>query len=438
MRFPGLLLLSSRYLFRHLRRYVFLIVALTLGFAVITVITSLQNGMTRSVYNSAQGHYAGDIVILGNDKDSNTQFRISESEKILAVVRETAESEDFGIHRIVRRTQFGKKGLLYFNGTAVRQKYVLGVDWQAEEEYFRTLSYVSGGYEELTGREDVFISAPVAEELKARIGDRIILEVNTRTGQKNTGAFIIRGIIADATIFGYYKCFIDRRALNDLLRYESGDCSTIGIYLKDRNRAEQDARLLSNNLAATVPTAHFVPTRDEHEEQVHQSWEGIRHFVLTLDVYLSEVSELLSSIRIVGYFLYVMMLLIIFVSSLVTYNLILYERSRELGTMRSLGFYAEDIQTLLILEALLLLGISLVCGFILAKLIVWGVSLLSFQQIPSFEIFMKDGRLQAVYKPVTILFNVVALMLTISVPVWFPSYRISRMGLPEALNGGDK
>jgi ABC-type lipoprotein release transport system permease subunit len=63
---------------------------------------------------------------------------------------------------------------------------------------------------------------------------------------------------------------------------------------------------------------------------------------------------------------------------------------------------------------------------------------LSFQQIPSFEIFMKDGRLQAVYEPVTILFNVVALLLTISVPVWFPSYRISRMGLPEALNGGDK
>jgi ABC-type lipoprotein release transport system permease subunit len=424
--------LAGRYLIRYRRRYLFLFLALSFGFGMVTLMTSVKDGMYQSVYNSAQGHYAGDIVALGYDKGLAAEGPYLDRESMNAVFK-AAEAVKLNPVHSVARTIFGERGVLYYNGAAVRLKYVIGADWDNEAAYFDRLDYLER--RDSFEWDGILLSAPVAEELGARLGDRLILEVDTRGGQKNTGVFIVNGLVRDSTIFGYHKVYIPRLTLNRLLLFGDDECSSLGFFLSDPGEAGKKQALLQRELSKALPTGPVVKDREELVLERGRSWSGIKVFVLTIPVYLSEVADLLGAMRIITYFLYAMMLLIIFVSALVTWRLVLRERSRELGTMRAIGFYGADLRYILVVETLGLALVSLVAGFFLSFLFSWLVTCIPFSWFPSFEIFMKDGKLRSLYLPGTMLINIAAVFAVLIAAVWEPAFRASRDHLPEMLSG---
>ncbi len=237
MKIFSLTLMAFRYFRRYFRRYLFLFLALSFGYGIITSLTGLQAGMEESVYRSAQSHYSGDLTLIGRVNEK-IESQIHDVNKIL----ETIKSLGIQIKDFVIRTQVGEDGILYFNGKSVRQKYVLGVDWiEHEKIYFMGLSYSQGNYTNWDPNTSIIISNPVAEELNVQLGDRILLEVYNRTGQINTRFFIVQAIINDASIFGYYKCYIDRSVLNDLIDFKVNEASSIGIYLKEGSSTDDAA-----------------------------------------------------------------------------------------------------------------------------------------------------------------------------------------------------
>jgi ABC-type lipoprotein release transport system permease subunit len=432
MRIFPLARLAGKYLVRYRRRYLFLFLALSFGFGVVSFMSSVKDGMYQSVYNSAQDHYAGDIVALGYDKGLAAGGPYLNRENMDAVLK-AAEAVKLNPVRRVARTIFGERGILYYNGAAARLKYVVGADWDKEAAYFDQLEYLEGP--DAFGEDTILLSAPVAEELGARPGDRLILELDTRGGQKNTGAFIVNGLVKDSTIFGYHKVYISRLTLNRLLLFGDDECSSLGFFLSDSGEAEKKRVLLQRELSKAVPTGPVVRDREELALERDRPWGGIKIFVLTIPVYLSEVADLLGAMRIITYFLYAMMLLIIFVSALVTWRLVLRERSRELGTMRAIGFYGADLRCLLIMETLGLALVSLVAGFFLSLCFSWLVTCIPFSWFPSFEIFMKDGKLKSLYLPGTMMINIAAVFAVLILAVWEPAFRSSRDPLPEMLSG---
>jgi ABC-type lipoprotein release transport system permease subunit len=425
--------LSAVYLYRYRRRYFFLFLALVFGFGIVTVITSLKDGMYENVYRAAQSHYAGDISVAGYDKNSAQVDHLGEREisAVFGAVRDAGLAES----RTVLRTLFGSRGLIYFNGDVLRLKYVIGVDWDREAFYLDSLDYAEAPLDPLN-EKGILISAPAAAALGIRRGDSLVLEAETYRGQKNTGEFTVMGVVNDSTIFGYHKVYVARTALNGLLGYAAGDCSTVGIFLENRGGVEAARASLQGELAKRVQTGPLVFDRDALSREAGSSWEGIKIFVLSLPVYLSEVSDLLNAMNMLTWFLYVMMLLIIFVSATVTYRLILHERSRELGTMRVIGFYEDDVIQVLVLETLELGLVALAAGFLFARLVNWLLGFLSFSWFPSFEIFLYRGRLSALYLPETMLINTAALFVVLFAAVWFPAFRASRNFLPKMLTGG--
>jgi ABC-type lipoprotein release transport system permease subunit len=441
VKFFTLIALSLKYLFRYRRRYFFLFLALSLGFSIVTLLTAAKDGMDANVYRSAQDHYAGDIVAVGHDSRYRVNNRITLEVK--AEIYRALVLAGLGDAHTVERTIFGSEGLLYFNGGAVRLKYVTGVDWDNEASYFDSLDYQErvdvpdlAADPAPPGTETIYLSAPVASQLNVRLGDSLVLEVNTRGGQKNTGIFIVGGIIADSTIFGYYKAYIDRVTLNRLLLFEDGDCSAVGIFVDNRREAEEKRVLLQGILEKTVQTGPLVYDRDEFTRLRWASFEGIRIFLLTIPVYLSEVAELLEAMDIITYFLYAMMLVIMMVSALVTYRLILHERRRELGTMRAVGFYGGDIRFVLMLETFGLAMVSLGAGTLLAMVFQWAVTFIPFSWFPSFEIFLEDGKLRTLYLPRTVAVNILAVFVSLFLAALVPVCRASREPLPDMLNGG--
>jgi ABC-type lipoprotein release transport system permease subunit len=435
MKFVTLVVLSAKYLFRYRGRYFFLFLALSLGFGIVTLLTAAKDGMEAGVYRSAQGHYAGDLVTVGRDSSilGYDHFTVEAKEKVYQAIK----AARIGETHVVERTIFGNEGVLYYNGAAARLKYVVGVDWDNEASYFDSLVYLER--RDTAGAPAgnlIYLSSPVASLLNALTGDSLILEVNTRRGQKNTGVFIVGGIVEDSTIFGYYKVFIDRITLNRLLLNDDRDCSVIGVFINNRWELRQKRLLFQRELESRIQTGPVVHDRDELGQAGLVPFEGIKVFLLTIPVYLSEVAELLEAMNIVTYFLYIMMLIIMMVSALVTYRLILRERRKELGTMRAIGFYGADIRFVLTMETFGLALISLGAGFFLYLFLRWAVTFIPFSWFPSFEIFLDHGKLKTLHLPRTAFVNVMAVFVSLFATAMVPVFRSSRESLPGMLSGG--
>jgi ABC-type lipoprotein release transport system permease subunit len=427
--------LSCKYLLRYRRRYLFLALALGIGFCIVTVIVTQKDGMVESVYQTAQSHYAGDIVFEGIDKNSGRKSHMDFG--TASAVVKAVDDSGISYTRIVKRTILTSYEKLYYNGASLDLKYTVGIDGDNERDYLASLKWRDGVYDE-PGPDTIYISAPIAARLGAVRGDSLILEVLTCYDQKNTGTLIIGGIIEDSSLFGFYKIYVSRKTLNNLVRFEEEDATHVGVFLSQKNRVEGAREAVYDRLKTMVNVSDLPHDRDSWATEKEESWDGIRIFPLTVEVYLSEVSQILQALNLLTYFLYVVMLLIILVSAIVTYRLILHERIRELGTMRAIGFKGRSIRIILVLETLMLATVSIIAGIIVSLLVNSALSCLSFDWIPSFEIFMRNGRLAARYAPASLALNAFAVYSMLIMAVWFPAFAASRQSLPDMLSTGLK
>ena len=426
--------IALKYLWRYRRRYLFLFLALGFGFGVLTVVSSLKDGMKENLYLSAQSHYVGDIIALGHESESNIRHHLTKTEQdiILAAAEEIFPDP---VSIAVRTSIHGMDdGSLFYNGNTVPLKYVVGVDWEAEKDYFDQMVYT----EEPNKPNDnsIILSLPIAQELGIQPGDSLTLGVKTKTDQKNTGTFVVSAIVKDSNFFGYYKVFVSRIILNRLVGFDDQDCSLIGFVVKDRKDIEKKRIELYAKLQNRIQTGPLIHNRDDLNKENGRSIIGIRVLLLTLPVYLSEVSQLMGAIDLASYVLFAMMLAIIGISAAVTCRLILHERTRETGTMRAIGFYERDMRVVLQLEIVTMAFISMAAGFFLGMLINRLLSFTSFSWFPGFEVFMQNGRLGARYQSGTIVVNIIATGCMLALAIEGQIYRNSRSSLPEMLSGG--
>jgi|GEM_PF-891723 len=426
--------LGSKYLYRYRRRYIFLMVVLVFGFAIITFITSTKDGMYDSVYYSAQSHYAGDIVAVGYDNAVVWEYSHHMGQDEISSILKAASISGTDPQHTVFRTLYGSTSFIHYNGSAIQLRDLVGCDWENESFLFSKMNFDEGPASSLDD-DSIFLSAPIASYLGAGMGDMVILELETCYGQKNTGFFIVQGIVQDTSIFAYYKAYISRLSLNRLAVYDDNDCSTIGFFLDEPSAAEQKRAHLQSSLSMLIQTGPLVYDRDGLERERKQPWNGTIVFLYTMPVYLSEISNILDAINLISYLLYGMMLIIILVSASGTYRLIIHERTKEIGTMRVIGFYGKDLHFILWSEILFLGLISLFVGFLVSYFLSWLVSLLSFSWFPGFEIFLKNNRLIALYLPGTILLNTALIFAILIMMTLKPSLSVSHKKLPALLSG---
>jgi len=103
--------------------------------------------------------------------------------------------------------------------------------------------------------------------------------------------------------------------------------------------------------------------------------------------------------------------------------------------MRAIGFYGGDLRIVLWAEVFVLGMISVIAGFLLSIIFSFAASFISFSWFPSFEIFLRNGKLTALYLPSAIIRNVFFLLLMLAAAVVFPSLRASKKNLPSLLSG---
>jgi ABC-type lipoprotein release transport system permease subunit len=227
-RLSVILKLAVKYLYRYRRRYVFLLIALSLCFAVVTFITSTKDGMYENVYYVGQSHYAGDLIIRCYDTGGDG-YNLSQNE--IKAVLNAVQISGINPKHTVLRTMYFDNASVFFNGNVIPIRYAVGCDWEKEAFLFSKMTnFENKPAAPVTGDDGIVLSLPTAQALGAKIGDSVILEIKTNNGHTNTGAFILKEIVKDVSIFGYYKVYISRTSLNRLKLYDDNNCSVIGLF----------------------------------------------------------------------------------------------------------------------------------------------------------------------------------------------------------------
>jgi ABC-type lipoprotein release transport system permease subunit len=407
------------------------------------LITSLKDGMTHAVYLAAQGHYSGDLVVRG--RNPGQELKNHMPKQLIDETLAAAERARLNPERIVFRTVVDSSRLdgtvLYYDGSYTPIMHTVGVDWENEEEYFNSLYYIDKQAEAFDDYT-VVVSSPLASTLLLHVGDMIMLEMETKTGQKNTGNFIVGAIINDSSVLSFSRIFLSRRIMNDLILFSEGECSVIGFYFKgaENNSKIAEAKRLSlyEELKKEGVGVRKLPYSRAQYDAISSEGGSPGLVLATITVYLTEVAELLQALDLIEIFLYTMLLLIIFVSALVTYNLILRERAKDIGTMRAIGCYEQDLRLILFLEAFAAGTLAIIAGFVLMLLGTWIVSHFSFAWISGFDMFMQGGSLRPLYRAGTVLRNILAVYIILLAAFVPPAFRISRTELPGLLAGGVK
>ena len=423
--------LGFRNLLRYRRHYVFLLCALSFCFTAITVISALSLSMKNNLYSAADAHYGGDIMIIGFDKNADGMEIIDHDGEIQAAV----EQAGLGDRDQIRRSNVIQKGTLYFNGKGILHKNIIGVDFKNELERFKRFDFVSGSLENTINKKAAIISHSVAETLNARLGDDVTIKVYTKTGQINTGSFVIGGIINDDSIFGYYRCFLDIKSLNNLLGLSENQCGSIGLKISDKNNLNAYRDRLYKLISETLQVSGPITNKNRLTSELDKHWRGVKYFIVTLDVFVSQVNNMLEIIEIISFFLYIMLILITLISALVTLQLIINDRRLEIGIMKALGMLRGNVWQMLIIEFALLISMSLFAGLLFAVFLLKIVSMFSFNWLPGFEFFLKSGSLTGTLKADRAFINSAVIILTVLPAVWLSVFKISGKPCYKLLSG---
>lgn len=424
-----MVLLALRNVLRQFRRYSFLTVSLSVGFAMVILFLGLTQGMQLNLDRKAARYFAGDLSITGYSKSGWDS--IDHQEQVLEAINEASLSP-LGVCR--RTNYLGLDATLFFNGSAARQRRLVGIDWQLEANNFADMEFVAGGVEEMAGSDGVLVSTQVARKTGVRVGDEILLLLTTRGGAQNTARLVVQGVYRESSFFGN-TTYLDIETLNRLYGQEPGSSTDMGLMLSpliDQRQAAEQLRRAMVNQGLNVFGA--IDTREQQDQALAETWEGRRYAIMTLRAHLSPIADLLDAVNLVTVFVVAFFLLVVAIGVSNTYRMIIRERRREIGTLRALGLQAQGVQRLLGCEALLVGVVGGGFGLLLGLTLLSGATLIDLGGYGSLLMFLNQGHPGWSLDPLGVLWCFSLLFGACLAGVAGPAVKASRLRPVEALN----
>jgi putative ABC transport system permease protein len=428
--------IAFRNLNRQKKRSFLLGGAIAFGIMIITLLNGFTGSFITNVGENFSHLLAGHIFLSGYEK--------SETGKSLSVIRDdsvilnTLDNSDLPITYLTKRSSF--QGMLIFEGESISQA-ITGADFAEESYLTERLFLLEGDISDLvTTQNGVIISEEVSKKLNVLLGERLLVQLRTVTGQQNVGEFIIVGISHDPGIFGSISAYANIEYVNELLNLSSGEYMTLGIFVEDIKTIDMHGESLYSSLSDKVnlfkrsePTESGNPMMAMMQSLKDESWEGIRYQFYTLNDVLAEVQQIVRVLNIVGLVILLIVFVIIMVGITNTFRMVMFERIREIGTMRALGMQRGSVRKLFILEALFLSLGGALSGFIIAGIIMFILSKINIGMDTPLFILLKNGHLSFNPAPLQIVSNVLIVALLTTLAAFFPARKASMLQPADAL-----
>jgi len=229
---------------------------------------------------------------------------------------------------------------------------LVGIDPEKEVRVsFIGTAVTRGRYLKREDKNAILVGRALAEQFETRLGRKLILMTQDKSGRTASRAFRIRGIFRgemEATEKTYV--FVTRRAAQDMLKLEQA-VSEMAIRLPEHDLAEKTARVLKSHLAGG--------------DLLVRSWQEV---LPLLRAYLQMYDTFI-----------LIWFLVVFVAMgfgiLNTTLMAVFERMREFGLLKALGMRPGRIVRGILTEALFILVFGMVAGNLLGLTSCWALSL---------------------------------------------------------------
>ncbi|MFW5689134.1 MAG: ABC transporter permease [Spirochaetota bacterium] len=436
-----MILMALRNLNRQKRRTYLLGGAIAFGVAIVTLINGFAGSFVENVSENFSQLLAGHIFVTARERlpDGRERRLIRDDE----IALEALDEVDLPVVTYTKRSDF--TGALIFQGESVRQN-VVGADWTQEEFLRERLVLIEGSFDNMLRtnqageRNGIILTQDIASRLNVEIDDRLVVRMETLDGQQNVGEFAVAAISYDPGLFGSLSAYADLEYVNELLLVPPGSYRTLGIFLENLDQIEPSVERYYAYLEERVQIVpretgeeEENPVQELFDEDEDEEWEGTRYRVYTLNDVLSEVDQIVDLLNRTAFVILIVLFVIIMVGITNTFRMIMYERVREIGTMRALGMQRGRVLGNFLLEALFL-----ALGGVLAGMAVAGAIMLILSQIylgldsPIF-ILLKNGYFTFRLVPAQVLFNATIVASLTILAAYLPSRKAARMKPVDAL-----
>ncbi len=247
--------IAYRNVSRQKRRSNLLSAAIAFATMTVVLVNALTAGLIRNTEENISSALGGHIYVSGQVRLESGRVveRIDDTE----VLRETLPRFESFIAE--SRFRSSASGTFVFGSRSARGT-LYGVHWDGEPELADSLDIVSGSLERVTEPGTVVIPDTLAGDIGALVGERIIMDLQTVTGQANVGEFTVAAVYRETSGLGFSASYCDISALNPLLGLEDGEYQTCGIVLRDIGRIDEVAGALREAIAERAPIKEMTET----------------------------------------------------------------------------------------------------------------------------------------------------------------------------------
>jgi putative ABC transport system permease protein len=328
------------------------VVAVLLFVAVAGSFKALMIGQfTDGVLGNLEVHRKGYVASIDNSP-LNLNMQPALVKKIEQVLDTTPQIDAYS-----ERLKFGAMFSNFTETTSVRAN---GVDPAREAA---TIPLMPGRLIEgskappLLKPGEILVPALLAQGLKVKLGDTVVLVATNLQGSMNAKTFTVRGVLDSASGPSGRDAFIDINDARSLLRVTQPEVNEIAIRLKDPAQLDRvDAQL--KGAFAGIINAQGKPLLEVH------TWAE-----------LSPFSSVVSMIDLLTVFIKIMLVSIVLISVLNVMIMAVYERIREIGTISAIGTPPGRIMAIFLGEGLLLGIGGAALGTALSLAVIWALNL---------------------------------------------------------------
>jgi putative ABC transport system permease protein len=349
-----LLTLALRNLFRHTRRTLLTASALVLGIALMVLGRAWTAAMERAVVDPAKNATLGHVEVFAKDAAADEGGHVSfimpqNNYRLIAQPRAL-------IDRILREEPRLAAGLsrlmvgaLLSSGDTSVEGILIGIDPAARPSVYPALELREGRHF-VPGEKGVLVNRGVARKLGITVGDTIVALGNASDGRLTavrlavTGIWVVKGLEA----YEWGACYTDIAAVQDLL--DAPDSAGVLVFRQREPRAPSPpiAAALNERFAREGIAAHAY------------TWEEMGG---------PFIGGMLVT-RFVAGIMDLVMTIIVAAGVLNTALMAVFERTREVGTLRAVGARKSRVLVLYLLEALMLAIAGAVGGALLGTALV--------------------------------------------------------------------
>lgn len=436
--------LSIKNLTRQKRRNAVLAIAIAFGFLIVTFIDGFTTGMVENLEDVITQIAGGTVLIAGYEKIPNQEN--PEKSQLVNIIREKDYITNLVKENNVDYKYFSRftrsSGQLIFNGKKSISS-VYGRDF-SEAEFLESLQIVEGSVENLSQPNAMIINTKIAESLNLQVGDSLIYTTTTIYGQNNVADFTIAAITKANSLVDSTRVFVEIETLNELVSIPEGGYSTFTIYLKNKkqaakvaNKLEQLIREDGKNVSSRMEAAKSYPNNigkgiDKQFTSKEVTWDGVKYGIETLDDEIPALKTVMSIVHTVTTIILLVILLIVMVGVSNTYRMVLYERIREIGTMRALGMEGKDTRRVFTNEAVILCVMGACAGIVISVIAMFIVHLIPVHT-EALAMFLHKGHFSFSLSAGTIILQYLLLIVLTTLAVRGSAKKAARMSPAEAL-----